>query len=1417
IPCPLNLDQGTTGPNCSDSNDGTATVTPTDGTMPYVYDWSDDQFDGMDTATGLMAGQSISVTVTDAAGCVGIVDFLLPTPDAIILDCSSIADPTNNTSNDGQADIAVNGGVPPYTVTWTGPVSGSDDLPTEGSYLINGLSVGSYTVMIEDSNGCTTSCNFDLTGANCDLTLDLQGTNPDCAGEASGSLDLFIDGSFPIVSIDWNEDSYDGIEDHVDVPAGTFNVTVIDNQGCVASTSLTLVDPPALFVNCSQTTNPSTNISTDGEVDVVIAGGSAGYTISWAGPVSGSTTAATPGTINIGNLSVGSYTITIEDNNGCTVTCDFVLTTPNTCTFDLVFTTMDETCPEAADGSVFVAPSGATPGFTYNWNTTAATPTIQNLNAGTYIVTVTDANDCVAIDSVTIVTANASPTLLAGMGGSICLDSCFSLPLDLGGQAPFTVDYVLEAGGSMTNAQATFSNALDTLIICPAADGIPPGPFSVNFTRISDANCQTPLTETVSFEYLEPGIEDFMSTICLGDTIMIAGEVFHQTNPSGTVIIPQGASNGCDSIINVTLDFFPLSTFDLGQTICVEDSLFVGGTAFHFNNPTGSVTLENASTNGCDSIVNVDLTFFPVSTFDLMPTICPEDTITVGGQDFHFDNPTGTVILENASASGCDSTVVVDLSFFPPSTLNLAPTICMEDTITVGNEQFFLGNSTGVVILENASSNGCDSTITVNLSFFPASELEITDDICQGDTIIIAGQEFFSGQLSDTIVLDNAASNGCDSTIFVNLVELLPGTTQIQSDLCAGDTLIIDGITFTEDFLQDTIQLAGQASNGCDSLVFVDLNLIPLVATPLAATICSGDSLTVGDSILITTGTYDILIDNGSTNGCDSLVQVALNVLPAISENVTGTFCADESITVGNETFDISNPTGTVLIPDGSINGCDSTVVVDLTFVPAAINDLDTLLCFGESLTIGSQVFDMDNPSGIVVLTNGASSGCDSTIFVNTTYRPELTASLGPDTIVCGDQNLDGILELTPGPLYSFELEFSTGFQLSVDDVAGGQYNFALGPITQNVTVTLNSITAADGCAVTLLDDQANIQYSDAQLSLLSIGGGLGTDISCANEMDGAIQAAISGGIGPFTYQWNTGDDEQILDGLGTGDYSVTVTDLPGCTTEASISLTAPNPINIMLDGNSAGCFGTATGSLSISNISGGTAPYEFSLDNEFFQALDSNLLIPNLAAGPYTVFVQDANDCQFSFNGAVPEALELQLELGDDEVIQVGDSILIKPQIDFAPASWTWTPTNGISQPDTFITFVAPLETTIYQLELVDENGCEVSDLIRIIVEKDIDVFIPTAFSPDGDGTNDLFMIFAGQGVEEVESFQIFDRWGNQVFFQGPFQPNDPLFGWDGTHRGEELNAAVFVYFAEIRLITGETVILEGEVLLLK
>ncbi len=1362
--CDLNLVLTGTDPNCAGEASGSMDLMITSSFPIILIDWDDDSIDGQTNPTGLSAG-TFNVTVADDLGCVQMASVTLTDPLALTLDCSNTTDPSGMGTTDGQADVVIGGGTAPYTVSWSGPASGSTNVAAAGNTLINNLGAGMYTVTLEDANGCQTTCDFTLASPGCDLSLDLQGTNPNCAGEASGGLDLTIDGSFPIVSIDWSEDTFDGTEDPTSVAAGTYSVTVTDNQGCTATTSLSLIDPPALFINCAQTTNPSTNISTDGAVDVVIAGGTPAYTVTWSGPVGGTSMTNNAGTFTIDNLSTGSYTVVLEDANGCTENCNFVLIADGTCTFDLTVDTFDETCPGAADGSAFGSAQGGTPPYVWAWSTMGNSVAINNLSAQSYSVTVTDANDCVAIQTFDINTTNSAPTFSAGAGTDICADSCYYLPLSFTGTAPYTLDYTLESGGMMTSQQATLAADQDSLLLCPATDGIAVGAFSLTFTNVADANCQTALNETVNFSYLAPAVSDLISTIC------------------------------------------------------PEDSVFVGGEAFHLSNPMGSVVLPNAATSGCDSTVNVSLSFFPASILDFSDTICPEDTVMIGGMEFHMNNPSGQVILDNASSNGCDSTINVSLSFYPEIDFFVNATICPEDTLVVGMDEYHIGNPSGTTVLEGASQNGCDSTVFVNLFFFPEIEVNITDELCQGDTVLIGGQQFYSGLLSDTIVLADAGMNGCDSTIFVNLVEIFPANSARTDDLCAGDTLVIAGVEFTQNFLQDDIVLAGQAANGCDSIIMVDLNLIPLTPTPLDATLCSGDSLMVGDSIFTSAGSYQVLLENASAFGCDSLIQVELMYHPEATSTENGTYCAGETVDIGGQTFDVTNSSGTVVLPGASTNGCDSTIVVDLLFLPAALNNLDTLLCFGESLTIGSQTFDADNSNGIVVLPNAASNGCDSTIFVTTTYRPELFASIGPDTTLCGMQTVDGVLNLSPGTSYDFTIESSTGFQLSVDDVSNVNFTFGLGTITQDITLTLAQITSTDGCAVTIENGEAEIRYSDTQVSLTSIGGGAGnTDLSCADATDGSVQAIVTGGVGPFSYDWNTGDDEVILDNLAPGTYSVTVTDLPGCTSETSITLTAPAPLEASVSGNSSGCFGSSDGSISIASVSGGTAPYEYSLDGEFFQTLDAaGALIPNLTAGAYTVFIQDANDCQLNISAGVPEATALQLELGDDEVIKLGDSILLDPQFDFTPASWTWTPTIGLSQPDTFITYAAPLETTVYQLEMMDENGCEVSDIIRIIVERDLNVFIPSAFSPDDDGTNDVFMIFAGQGVEEVESFQIFDRWGNQVFFKGPFQPNDPLYGWDGTHNGQDMNAAVFVYFAEVRLITGEVVLLEGEVLLLR
>jgi gliding motility-associated-like protein len=123
------------------------------------------------------------------------------------------------------------------------------------------------------------------------------------------------------------------------------------------------------------------------------------------------------------------------------------------------------------------------------------------------------------------------------------------------------------------------------------------------------------------------------------------------------------------------------------------------------------------------------------------------------------------------------------------------------------------------------------------------------------------------------------------------------------------------------------------------------------------------------------------------------------------------------------------------------------------------------------------------------------------------------------------------------------------------------------------------------------------------------------------------------------------------------------------------------------------------------------------------------------------------------------------------------------------------------------------PLQSNNYAVAVVDTNGCSGTDMIQVFVNKERQVFIPNAFSPNLDGANDLFMIFAGDDVEEIESLNIYDRWGENVFSEANFQPNDPKSGWDGFFRGVPLNNCVLVYSAVIRFKDGEKEVFKGDI----
>lgn len=150
--------------------------------------------------------------------------------------------------------------------------------------------------------------------------------------------------------------------------------------------------------------------------------------------------------------------------------------------------------------------------------------------------------------------------------------------------------------------------------------------------------------------------------------------------------------------------------------------------------------------------------------------------------------------------------------------------------------------------------------------------------------------------------------------------------------------------------------------------------------------------------------------------------------------------------------------------------------------------------------------------------------------------------------------------------------------------------------------------------------------------------------------------------------------------------------------------------------------------------------------------------------------------------------------------------------------ASIQWSPEENLDCSDCLSPTINPLETTGLTVTVTTHDGCVDQASIQIFVEKNVELLFPNAFSPNEDGNNDYFFPFTtfdDQGIKEILSFQIFNRWGEMVFENYNFQPNDPAHGWDGYFRAQTLNPAVFVYYATVQLIDGNEKLYKGDVVL--
>lgn len=306
-------------------------------------------------------------------------------------------------------------------------------------------------------------------------------------------------------------------------------------------------------------------------------------------------------------------------------------------------------------------------------------------------------------------------------------------------------------------------------------------------------------------------------------------------------------------------------TFTQTLTNCAGHSVIVGT---HTYAATGTYTDLLTSFQGCDSTVTTHLIVLPANTFSQSPIVCAGHSITVGSHTY-TTSATYTDVFTSL-VNGCDSTVTTNLTVLPANTLTQSPSVCAGHSITVGSHTY----STSATYTDVFTSlvNGCDSTVTTHLTVLPANTFSQTKTVCAGHSVTI-GSNIHSTNGTYTDLL--TSYHGCDSTVTTNLTVLLANTfsqTQIE---CAGHSVTVGSTTHTA--TGTFIDVLTSLISGCDSTVTTNLTILPANTFSQSPTVCAGQSVTVGSHTYNTNGTYtDVL--TSLVNGCDSVVTTYLTV-----------------------------------------------------------------------------------------------------------------------------------------------------------------------------------------------------------------------------------------------------------------------------------------------------------------------------------------------------------------------------------------------------------------------------------------------------------------------------------------------------------------------------------------------------------
>jgi len=1350
----------------------------------YTYNWSNS---ATTEDVNNLAGGAYTVTVSAGGSCSSTATFNV----------------TNNTQNpniapavtaaicgddNGAIDLTISGATAPYSFNWSNSASSED---------LNNIFSGNYSVTVTAANGCTADTTLNV--ANNSSTFSLSGAATpltNCANP-NGTVDLNITpaGTY---NIQWSNSAT--TEDLDDLAPGTYTVSVTDpnNTACTATASF-IVDDNTTFPSASQTVEAEICGLQNGSIDLSVSGGAAPYSFSWSNNTANE---------DLNGIAAGTYSVTVTGANACTTTA--TATVPgNSLSFSLAAATAPNTICGASNGSVdlSVTPAGV---YTYNWSNNASSEDLNGLVGGNYAVTVSAGGTCTSQATFTVDDNTLSPAVAGAVTPAFCAKSNGGIDLSVsGGEAPYTFQW--------SNASASED-----------LNNIPAGTYTVTATGAN--GCSSVSTLTVPDNVIAPNVSGVVTpnTSCVASNGGVALDVtppdtytFNWSNSTSG----QNLSNAAPGVYSVTVssggDCTAVASFDVPDNtaavllsgtptdiLCFGDNSGAidvtasGGVApYQFNwspaqpgNPedpanlgAGSYTVTVTDTEGCKSTATFNIAQ-PTAALNL--DCSATGTVSAPGQT----DGAGQVNISGGTAP-------YSVNWSPGGAPTNAPSGIF-DLVNLGTGAYNV-----TVTDANDCPAVCDFTVSlINCNTSVGAMTNTQQTIC-GPGCITAFYNPAGQFLDPNDVLQFVLHEGNGPQIVNEIARNTQATFCFDpATMSYGTTYYISAVAGNNDGSGnvDLSDFCAVVSAGTP-VVFrakPDAGIAPpeILSCKLEQVSLTGSSSLPGSSFQWTT-------TGGAISSNPAQAVITVSAAGSYTLIVARNGCTDTaSVTVA----DISNqPKAAILASPGDLLDCTIDEII-LSGTIEGTTAPNTVWILNGAFYSGGNPVPINTPGNYEFVVLDTITGCSDTASIlineNLAYPPLFVNPPAQLTCVNTSVTLSGG---SPFPGINFNWALVNGTDTTI--------------VGSGASIVVNT----PGLYVLIGSDPANSCTNalsatvNADQTLPVAEAGAGFSIACYGET-GQLDGSASSGTGILVFQWSSADGS-IVSGSNTptptidepGAYVLLVTIQGNGCTDSDEVIIAPKAPLAELELRQPACYGEK-GAIVVKEVDGGKPPLRFSLNGGPYT---QNTIFGNLEPGNYTVLVVDAEGCSATSSAVIEEGELLEITVTPKVTIQIGDSYLINTQITVPLddlASITWTPSTGLSCDTCLNPVASPFTSTQYQIAVESEAGCKDRAPVLILVDKSVDVYIPNIFSPNEDGDNDVFMIFAEDSkVRKIKSFQIFSRWGELVSEHYDFLPNDPAYGWDGKHRGQEMNPAVFVWYAVIEFIDGSEVLYEGDVTL--